>query len=78
MDSLRAVAAELERGQAPRVWIVLSGEAIRQYREKDGARLSAALAFMDWDCARRVHRGRDGMSDVWVADRECFLRHVFE
>jgi hypothetical protein len=76
VDSLRAVAAQLERSEARRVWLLISGEAIHTYR--DDPRYPGVMAFTGWDCARRVYTGRDGLSDVWMMDRDCFLRHALE
>jgi hypothetical protein len=76
VHTLRDVGLALERRQAPQVWIVLSGQAINYYGEEEASALSAATAFTTWDCARRVYAGRDGLSDVWVMPRECFLQHA--
>ncbi len=76
VNSLRAVGAELERGRAQQVWIVLAGQSVRDHRVEGDPRVSSVTAFTTWDCARRVYEGRDGLSDVWVMDRECFLGHA--
>ncbi|HEX5043664.1 MAG TPA: glycosyltransferase family 39 protein [Candidatus Polarisedimenticolaceae bacterium] len=76
VHTLRDVGLALEKTEAPQVWIVLSGQAINYYGEEQASALSAATAFTTWDCARRVYAGRDGLSDVWVVPRECFLRRA--
>jgi hypothetical protein len=76
VHSLQEVAGALEKSRAQRVWVVLSGQTINYYSKQDAARLSAATRFTTWDCARRVYSGRDGLSDVWVIDRTCFLGHA--
>ena len=73
-DSIERIGRTFLRGNAPQVWVVLSGyETIRARKDP---RLETMLAFRKWDCARRAYEGRDGESDVWVIDRACLDQHL--
>ncbi len=73
-DSIERIGRVFLRGNAPQVWVVLSG--YETSRARKDPRLETMLAFRKWDCARRAYEGRDGESDVWLIDRACLDQHL--
>jgi len=69
LRSMDEMVSLVNTTRSERVWFVLSGRRIRDRQEDPEMR--RLLAFFESPDVRRVYRGRDGLSDVYLLKKRC-------